>query len=241
MNSSRKVGGLTVGAITFLVAISGVAHEEAVILVGRNAAGELVVDSDFEQPVELPVSIFPSTPGFATGELAFHSTILDEPINDFFQLSTAADFQFILLAKDTGMEIWNGSAFMQINEAYPMGPSPFDAHPIWNIVNGTPGNSYSVTLKLRDTNGIYPDSDSFVVGFTPALPEFRLSLTPLSAQQVALTWSTNAVGWNLEKASSLTTTNWSTITNVPSVIGTNFTLSLATTNIQQYFRLHWQP
>jgi hypothetical protein len=33
---------------------------------------------------------------------------------------------------------------------------PFDTHPIWNIANGTPGNTYSVTLKLKDVNDIYP-------------------------------------------------------------------------------------
>lgn len=241
MDSSRNIGALTVAALALLVATSSVAHEEEVILVGHNTAGELVVDSDFEQPVELPVSIFPSNPGFATGELAFHSTILDEPLNDFFQLSTAADFQFILLAKDAGMEVWNGTAFMQINEAYLMGPSPFDSHPIWNIVNGIPGNSYSVTLKIRDTNGIYPDSNPFEVSFTPLLPEFRLDLTLLSPQQVALTWPTNAVDWQLEQTSSLPAANWSVITNALSVVGTNFSLSMATTNTQQYFRLHWQP
>lgn len=47
-----------------------------------------------------------------------------------------------------------------------MGVSPFDTHPVWNLVKGTPGNAYSLTLKFRDLDGVYPDSAPFVVSFT---------------------------------------------------------------------------
>ncbi len=165
MRSFKKLAWATLAVIT---AVSALAHEETVITVGRSAAGALIVDSDFAQPVALPVSIFPGITGFATGEIGVHSTILNDPTNDFFQLSTAADFRLILLAKDPGMEIWNdtGTSYMATNEIFYVGVSPFDTHPIWNLVNGTPGNAYALTLKLRDLNGVYADSDPFTVSFT---------------------------------------------------------------------------
>ena len=145
---------------------------EQEILAGRSAAGQLKIAIDFDQPIALPRSIFPGISGYATGELGLHSTILDEPANDFYQLSPAADFRFILLAKDAGMEVWNdtGSGYMGIGESFYVGPAPFDTHPIWNIVSGIPGNSYSLTLKLHDLNGVYSDSTPFVLTFTPIAP-----------------------------------------------------------------------
>src|SRR6516165_8353865 len=73
------------------------------IVVGHGAAGQLKVEIGFEQPLGLPVSVFPGSPGYATGEAGFHSAAIDEPANDFFQLSPTADFRLILLAKDAGM------------------------------------------------------------------------------------------------------------------------------------------
>ena len=46
--------GLALAAIaTLLSASTCLAHEEAVIVAGRNGAGQLVVDADFAQPVAL--------------------------------------------------------------------------------------------------------------------------------------------------------------------------------------------
>src|SRR5947209_15865818 len=89
----------------FCIGSTAIAEEE--ILTGRTAADRLKVEIGFDQPMALPRSIFPGISGYATGELGLHSTILDDPDKDFFQLSTAADFRFILLAKDPGVEVWN--------------------------------------------------------------------------------------------------------------------------------------
>lgn len=214
------------------------AHEEE-ISVGRTAAGELHLHMHFDQPVELPLSIFPGINGYAFGELAFHSTILDEPAEDFFQLSPAADFRFVLLAKDPGIEVWNdtGSGYMVSNETFRIGPAPFDSHPIWNIISGTPGNSLSLTLKLRDLNGVYPDSESFVLSFTPVETRPRINFQKTSVQSATLSWPTNAAGWELQSANSVGTANWDTITNTIGISGTNFSVSITTTNAQQFYRL----
>jgi hypothetical protein len=222
-----------------LEASQALAHDEEVIVVGRSAAAELKVDSDFAQPVELPVSIFPGISGYATGELAFHSTVLDDPTNDFFQLSTATDFRFVLLAKDAGMEVWNdtGTGFMGTNDTYFMGPAPFDNHPVWNLVTGTPGHGYSLTLKLRDLNGVYPDSAPFVLSFTPVQIRYPISIAPIDSHRATLLWSTNAVSWELQSAGSVTATNWVTVTNMPGTVGTNFALNIVSAAAQQFFRL----
>jgi hypothetical protein len=218
------------------------AHEEEVIVVGQNAAGEIVVDSDFTQPAELSVSIFPGISGYATGEIGVHSTVFDDPTNDFFQLSAAGDFRFILVAKDPGMEVWNDTAsgYLGVGELFFVGQAPFDTHPIWNIVNGTPGNPYSLTLKFHDLNGIYSDSAPFVLSFTPFQVRYRIDIELVDPLHATLSWTTNAAGWELQSAASAMAVNWDTITNVPGITGTNYSLSINTADTQKFFRLHKQ-
>jgi hypothetical protein len=126
---------------------------------------------------------------------------------------------------------------MATNEMYYVGVSPFDTHPLWNLVNGLPGHAYSLTLKFRDLNGVYPDSAPFTVSFTAEQIHYPLAIQCVNPQHVALSWTTNAVGWELQTAVNLTTTNWVTLTNIPSVSGTNFSLNLPAMATQQFFRL----
>ena len=144
--------------------------------VGHTSAGQLKISADFPRPVMLDLSIFPGIPGYAFGELAFHSTLLDEPALDLYQfpVSPDSDFRFILLAKDPGVEVWNdtGSGFLPVGGSFYIGVAPFDTHPIWNITTGTPGQTYTMALKLHDLNGFYTDSDPLVLSFT-AVPQPR--------------------------------------------------------------------
>ena len=242
MRSVRSNFWLTLVTIAAWGTSPALAQEEEEILVGRSAAGELKVEMDFAQPVELPASLFPGISDYALAELSFHSTILDDLTNDFFQLSTAADFRFVLLAKDPGMEVWNdtGSGYLGIGDTFFVGQAPFDTHPIWNIVNGTPGNAYSLTLKLLDVNGVYPDSAPFVLSFTPTQVRYRINILQVDSLHATLSWTTNALGWELQSAASVAAANWDTVTNVRGLAGTNFALSITTAEPQQFFRLHKQ-
>jgi len=145
---------------------------EATINVGRNASGHIKVELAYQQPLVLHPSQTTNVPGYYTGALGIHSLAFDDPFNDFFRPSTDSDFSFILLAKDSGMEVWNdhGSAFMTNGESFHIGHPIFDTHPIWNLVSGVPGSNYSLTIKFHDANGIYPDSDPIVLIFTPIAP-----------------------------------------------------------------------
>jgi hypothetical protein len=212
------------------------------MLVGRTAAGQLKIEIGFAQPLPLSASVYPGITGYATGDVGLHSTIFDDPTNDFFQLSTSADFRFILLAKDPGMEVWNdtGSGYMEVGESFYIGPSPFDTHPIWNLVGGSPGTAYSLTLKLHDLNGVYADSEPVVLRFTQAVTRVALALRQTVSNVVTLSWSTNAAGWSLESAEAVTPVAWGPVTNGVSIVGTNFSLNLNMAGAQQYFRLRKQ-
>ncbi len=218
--------------------IAASARGEDEIVVGRNAANQLKVEIGFDEPLALPASVFPGISGYATGELGLHSNILNDTNNDFLPLSTAADFRFILVAKDPGMEVWNdtGSGYMAVGEMFYVGVPPFDTHPVWDLVAGTPGNNYSLTLKLRDLNGVYPDSAPFTLSFT-AQP-YVITIRQDDSSHVSLWWTTNVAGWNLETAQALDTTNWTVITNAPVITGSNFSLSVDIAGSQQFFRLH---
>lgn len=214
--------------------------QEAEVHVGRSAAGQLKVQAEFPQPHELEMSVFPGITGYATGLVGVHSTELDEPTNDFFQLAITANLRFVLLAKDAGIEMWNdtGSGYLGISGTFYVGQPPFDTHPIWNIVTGVPSVEYSLTLKLHDVNGIYSDSDPFVLSFTPVSPQPpRINITRIASQQATLTWTTNSIGWQLESTPNPTANSWSIVTNAPSVSGTNYLLSIVTANSQKFFRL----
>ena len=225
-----------------VASIASRARAEDEVITGRSAAGELKVDIGFTQPLELPASVFPGITGYATGEVGFHSTILDDVTNDFYQLSSAADFRFILVAKDSGMEVWNdtGSGYMGIGETFFIGPPPFDTHPVWNIVTGTPGGVYSLTLKLHDVNGVYADSAPFALSFTPLVVSYVLHISQTDPLHAVLFWPTNAVNWALESAASVGGTNWISITNAPVISGTNYVLNVDLAASQQFYRLHKQ-
>src|SRR5437763_2106834 len=87
-------------------ALTSVAHEEA-IDIGRTGAGQLRVAGVFNPAVALPRSPFPGINGQATGAIGIHSVFLDDPGDDIYQLSSAADCRFILVAKQAGIEVWN--------------------------------------------------------------------------------------------------------------------------------------
>jgi hypothetical protein len=208
------------------------ARGEDEILVGHNAAGKLIVHIEFDLPFGLPVSIFPGLPGYATGEVGFHSTSLDEPTNDFFQLSTSADFRFTLLSEDPGMEILNdhGSGYMNVGETFFVGQAPFDTHPLWNIVSGSVGNSYSLAIKVIDLNSVYAESEPVDLAFTPQPPV--LSITQALPGFIKISWDESAPGLVLQSATSLFPPDW---TNAES--GSTNPITLPVVGDVKYFRL----
>ena len=65
----------------------------------------------------------------------------------------------------------------------------------------------------------------------------QLNIEQVDVLHVAVSWSTNAVGFELQSATSLAVANWDAFTNVPGIVGTNFSLTIETDGGQRFFRL----
>ena len=172
-------------ALSMSLGSISLAHDE--LVVGRSASGKLKVEIAFPQPIVLPVAPVGFV-GYAAGDPGYSSIFADEPLEDLFLLSPNSNIRFILVEKDPGIEVFNdtGSAFMPIGGSFFLGSPFFDSHPFWNIVSGSPGNSYTLTMKVHDTTSIYLDSDPYNVTFTP-IPEPGAILTCSAATTFALT------------------------------------------------------
>ena len=94
------------------------------------------------------------------------------------------------------------------------------------------------SLRIRAEYQTGPDTDS-IDNVRLGPPDYFLKLTLPDASHLALIWPTNAINWNPESSSSLT--SWSALTNVPAVVNTNYVLTI---NLEKtggkFFRLHKQ-
>jgi hypothetical protein len=88
------------------------AHEPGEMIVGRTGAGQLVVTLEFDQPVELPHSIFPSAPGFATSLMGFESRQDNQPGEDRFTLALGAQVHATLVSIDPGAVVYVGPPWL---------------------------------------------------------------------------------------------------------------------------------
>jgi len=214
------------------------AHEEA-IEIGRTSAGQLKVASVFDPPVALPRSPFPGVNGQATGAIGIHSVILDDPGEDLYQISPAADSRFILVAKQPGMEVWDdhGSGFMTVGQSFFIGAAPFDTHPVWNITAPTNSTVYTLTLKIHDVNGIYQDSDPFILAFTPIAPA-QLSIEEDGDSVTIWYQGTPEADYGLQAATTLGVGgNWTSVaTNHSESDGSGLFVQPKGGEPQRYFR-----
>ena len=139
-----------------------------------------------------------------------------------------------LLANTAGA----GGAFEimpQLNgqDAFP-DPLMFDA-------TGYAGNTFLHTPALSgyDTYLIHLWVDYALVQLTVAdasLPPV-LVISALASNQVCLSWPSNISGYSLQQNSSFNPTNWTTVTNVVSVAGTNSQVALPRQGATDFFRL----
>jgi hypothetical protein len=122
------------------------------------------------------------------------------------------------------------------------------------------GNLYSVfvngstnaTTSLLETNNTYSSGhvglydfssqtfDNFVLQIPPGFGPYNLAISQPDPLHTTLSWTTNAVGWVLESAGSPAAPTWNHVTNAPTIVNTNFALTVGVTNTQQFFRLHKQ-
>ena len=91
--------------------------------------------------------------------------------------------------------------------------------------------------SFSDSNDQLHSIDNLRYAF---IPERRplLAISRRDATEVVLNWETNATGYRLEYAESLSGPTWDVVTNSPTVVSNRFIVPLTTTDgSQQYFRL----
>lgn len=144
----------------------------------------------------------------------------------------------------------NGGATWTVtnSQPYTMGISAVDALQAWAVSAALYGGIGAIQWT---TNGgvtwltqTQLDGENMPALFTVSFASTPigwplLSVTQSLPLQATLSWPMNTAGFVLETTLALPASTWMTVTNVP-VIGNNslFNVVVATTNAQQFFRLH---
>lgn len=159
------------------------AHE---LLVGRNAANQVVMHLVGGPVYDLPLSPFPGIVGFAAADPGFVANGDDNPGEDIFIMPPTSDIEFVLISADPHIAVWNdtGSAPMNIGQVYHIGSGIFHNHPVWQSPDGTPNTVYALAIQLRDRTGQLSDSVVYSIGFRP-VPEPGVAALLLAGAAVA--------------------------------------------------------
>jgi hypothetical protein len=119
----------------------------------------------------------------------------------------------LTLVVDSGMSWWDADAFWPYKGYFP--GFPID-----------PNDGYWVYVwPVRTGDVIVPVT-------RPILRIFQTTIN-----DVVLAWPTNSIGFTLQRNTSLATTNWTSVTNVIRVNGTNNQVSIALVSSNTFFRL----
>ncbi len=113
----------------------------------------------------------------------------------------------------------------------------FDGTPIYSTSRSAPLTAIDFVLQNNagSDDAISVTFDNFSLTAASILPV--LSVAGVTGPQVRLAWTTNSTGYRLEQSPSLTTPDWTEVTNSPAVTGNNFVLMLDATTNQRFFRL----
>ena len=163
MNAKHCAPSLVL-ALATLVSAPSSAHE---LLVGRSAGNQILLILEGEIPYELGESTFPGFDGYAEADPGWVATDEDLPAQGLFMLPPTCDIEFVLLDGTPHIQVWNdtGTAPMQIGETFHIGQPLFHSHPIWQSPDGVPNEIYSLTIRLRDSNGVLTQSVEHVIPF----------------------------------------------------------------------------
>jgi len=88
----------------------------------------------------------------------------------------------------------------------------------------------SVAARLNGTSDVYR-IDNLALQPTPSV---ALRVVGTS---IFLSWATNTVGFSLQSATNLNTSNWVAVTNTPAIVGTNYSVTLSAAQQVRFFSL----
>ena len=121
-----------------------------------------------------------------------------------------------------------------------------------NTVFGTPAAvggaayadsaNFTVSTRFGTATAIgglaFADSANFILNTTGVLHATPTDLGfRLNGSSLSISWSTAAGSFSLQFTTNLNPPNWTTLSNPPATVGTNFVSTIATTNPMEFFRL----
>lgn len=158
--------GLIAGPVVVL------AHEGD-IFIGRTLSNQLVVDFEQTQDVLLP-PVSGLLNGWAADEPGFASLDEDEPGEGVYALDPAARIELVVASVSAAFKAYTPGLADTLDltgETWTIGGPPFDEHLTWHIDSDDPAfdplqATWEFGLFVRDTSGLYADSDVKHLSFT---------------------------------------------------------------------------
>lgn len=160
------------GLYVFLVGAPAARAHEGDFFVGRSGAGQLAVEFDFSEtlPLEFVNGLLN---GCAFDEPGIASLDVDEPDEDFFQLSANSNIVFEVVSVSAGFKAYTPGfvdTLDSVGEQWVIGPPAFDSHLVFHIDSTEPGYNpaaiYTMSFKLIDTGATsYSESEVYTLQF----------------------------------------------------------------------------
>lgn len=154
-------------------------HTDADLVVGRTDAGQLAVEFNFSELIELPEISGGLLSGWGVDDPGFFNLATDEPAENFHTLAPGANIRFEVVSFDGAFRGWTqgfAGTFDDPGEYFPLGNPDFDEHPFWQIDSSDGGfdplqTQWQATGRLVDVGSTgYAASEPFTLTFIP-VPE----------------------------------------------------------------------
>jgi hypothetical protein len=174
--------------------------------------------------------------GVGSNEFFFTGTLINTSLTDNLFLNDI-QFDFIdeaagYLAADTNVFFANVPGILLPFETYS------DVVFGVTIDPATPPGQYFGVVTIQGGTNIFAATNLASPIFEVSLPPAVLGIAP-SGTNVVLSWASPPGGFELQKNSNLTTTNWLAVTNIPTVTNGQNQVTLSQSNSSQFFRLKY--
>jgi hypothetical protein len=104
--------------------------------------------------------------------------------------------------------------------------------------NGLPQNSTlyigGQLFQISYTGG---NGNDVVLTRIPTPPMPTLTIQSSSSSSLVFSWPTNGPAFTLQANTNLTSSNWTTVSSAPTIVGANYVVTNATTGPQGFYRL----
>lgn len=192
----NAVIALTIFAVSN-VALAGDGHDhgDEDLVVGITGAGQLAVEFDFNELIELPEITAGPLNGWGLDDPGFFNLPDDEPDEGFFILGAGADVRFEVISFDAALRGWTqgfAGTFDDPGEFFSLGSPDFDEHPFWQINSDDAGfnplqTQWQATGRLVDVGLTgYAPSEAFTLTFVPVPEPSTLAILTLTGAALML-------------------------------------------------------